>query len=137
MDYTLRVIVSQDDYRKVVLSKSEAEDVDTLIAALSKKLDLKYQFRLQYQDKDFDNEFVNLTDAKDIQDKSTVKIIQLSVLDSDDPDSIDESLLDGSFLTNASKDLDSTAGSSVTSDADTISVTSSEHGEKFRGLRNL
>ena len=137
MDYTLRVIVSQDDYRKVVLSKSEAEDVDTLIAALSKKLDLKYQFRLQYQDKDFDNEFVNLTDAKDIQDKSTVKIIQLSVLDSDDLDSIDESLLDGSFSASASKDLDSTAGSSVTSDADTISVTSSEHGEKFRGLRNL
>ena len=102
MKYTLRVIVSQDDYRKVVLHESEAEDVDTLTAALSKKLDIKYQFRLQYQDKDFDNEFVNLTDVKDIQDKSTVKIIQLSVLESDDLDSIDESILDGSFLTNAS-----------------------------------
>lgn len=66
MDYTLRVLVSQDDYRKVVLPKSDAEDVDTLTAALSKKLDIKYQFRLQYQDKDFDNEFFNLTDAKDI-----------------------------------------------------------------------
>lgn len=128
MDYTLRVLVSQDDYRKVVLPKSDAEDVDTLTAALSKKLDIKYQFRLQYQDKDFDNEFFNLTDAKDIQDKSTVKIIRLSVLDSDDLDSLDESILDGSFLTNASRDLDSTGGSSVTSDADTIAVTSSEHG---------
>lgn len=60
-----------------------------------------------------------------------MKIIRLSVLDSDDLDSLDESILDGSFLTNASRDLDSTGGSSVTSDADTIAVTSSEHGYKI------
>ncbi len=118
--YTLRIEVAADDYRKVSLAKGDLQDVNSLIAALALELEIRGEFRLQYEDVDFGHQFMNLTDINDVKDKSTLKVIRLSVLDSDL-----DSLLDGSFnLDKTTESVGETASSIDSDKADTISVTS-------------
>lgn len=52
--------------------------VEDLANEIKRQFDIEGDIRLQYMDSDFGNEFVNLNQMCDIQDKSTVKIIYLS-----------------------------------------------------------
>ena len=57
--YTFRIIVADNDFRRAVFSRKDLENVDSLIGAISTELEIEREFRLQYQDKDFNNEFFN------------------------------------------------------------------------------
>ncbi|XP_051802174.1 sterile alpha motif domain-containing protein 3-like isoform X1 [Acanthochromis polyacanthus] len=72
----LRIIVHDNDIRKITLS-GKPQTLDSLVEQLEEKLGLLYKFSLQYEDPDFNNAFVNLTDITDLPDKSTLKIIAL------------------------------------------------------------
>ncbi|XP_041832751.1 uncharacterized protein LOC121634278 isoform X2 [Melanotaenia boesemani] len=71
---TLRIIVHDTDIRKIILD-GKPQTLDSLIEQLEVKLDLQYKFSLQYEDPDFNNALVNLTDIADLPDKATLKII--------------------------------------------------------------
>ena len=126
--YTFRIIVKENDFRKGVFPVKDLENVESLISAIAVELELEGEFRLQYQDKDFNKEFFNLTDAsmKDISDKSTLKIIRKSVLDDLEPFNFDMDKT--SSLDDSSASLESMAGSDTT---DIISVSPSTSGESL------
>lgn len=76
MRITLRIIVHDSDIRKITLT-GKPQTLDSLVEQLEEKLDLQYKFSLQYEDPDFNNALVNLTDITDLPNKPTLKIIAL------------------------------------------------------------
>ncbi len=70
----LRVIVHENDIRKITLPV-KPQTVDSLLE--QEKLGLHYKFSLQFEDPDFNNSLVNLTDIADSPDKPTLKIVSL------------------------------------------------------------
>lgn len=76
MRTTLRIIVHDNDIRKITLS-GKPHTLDSLVEQLEEKLGLQYKFSLQYEDPDFNNALVNLTDITDLPGKPTLNIIAL------------------------------------------------------------
>ena len=71
---TLRVILTEADIRKVILN-TRPSTVEELISKLKESLGLQYNFSLQYQDPEFNNELCNLTDTEELPEKPTVKVL--------------------------------------------------------------
>lgn len=77
---TLRILVGGDhDPRKLTLEAGIPETVDELYLKIKTIFGLDKPFRLQYQDKDFGNEYMNLLSTCEIQDRSTLKIMYLPI----------------------------------------------------------
>ncbi len=110
----LLVIVSQDDSRKLLLPDGIPESVEKVREAFG----LNGRFRLQYQDKDFGDIFVNLTNTGEIQSLGTLKIIPLP-----DEDSFTAQTNDG---TQSNDDALSSVGSGDTDDTIILSPPGSE-----------
>lgn len=75
-----RVILDEVSAERLNLP-SRPETVTGLITELKNKLNLKYDFRLQFQDPEFDNALCNLVNMEDLPPKATVKIVK--VMESD------------------------------------------------------
>uniref|UniRef100_A0A8C6MAB0 PB1 domain-containing protein n=1 Tax=Nothobranchius furzeri TaxID=105023 RepID=A0A8C6MAB0_NOTFU len=75
MAATLRVILGVDNSSKLVLPSGIPGSVDILKEEIQRQFGLTEDFRLQYRDVEFDNEYMNLTTTGDIKDKSTIKVI--------------------------------------------------------------
>lgn len=75
MAATLRVVFGVDNASKLTLPCGIPTSVETLKEDIKRHFGLTEDFRLQYRDVDFDNEYMNLTTTTDIKDKSTVKVI--------------------------------------------------------------
>lgn len=73
---TMRVIVSEGDIRKMTMNP-RPYILEDLISWLKGTLQTNYNFTLQYQDPEFNNELCNLTDLSELPDKPTVKIIPI------------------------------------------------------------
>ncbi len=114
----LLVIVSQDDSRKLLLPDGIPESEDELIEKVREAFGLNGRFRLQYQDKDFGDIFVNLTNTGEIQSLGTLKIIPLP-----DEDSFTAQTNDG---TQSNDDALSSVGSGDTDDTIILSPPGSE-----------
>ncbi|XP_041825356.1 uncharacterized protein LOC121629698 isoform X2 [Melanotaenia boesemani] len=78
MAASLRVVLGVDNAAKLTLPRGIPVSVEDLMEEIKRQFSLPGNFRLQYRDIDFDNEFINLTDISEIKDKSTVKVIQLT-----------------------------------------------------------
>lgn len=74
----LRIILGSNNAEKLTIETGMPKSVEDLSNEIKRHFDIEGDIRLQYMDSDFDNEFVNLNQICDIQDKSTVKIIHLS-----------------------------------------------------------
>uniref|UniRef100_A0A3Q2T7Y7 PB1 domain-containing protein n=1 Tax=Fundulus heteroclitus TaxID=8078 RepID=A0A3Q2T7Y7_FUNHE len=74
----LRIILGSNNAEKLTIESGMPKYVEDLSSEIKRKFDIEGDIRLQYMDSDFDNEFVNLNQISDIQDKSIVKIIPLS-----------------------------------------------------------
>lgn len=114
----LLVIVSQDDSRKLLLPDGIPESVDELIEEVREAFGLNGRFRLQYQDKDFGDVFVNLTNTGELQSLGALKIIPLP-----DEDSFTAQTNDG---TQSNDDALSSVGSGDTDDTIILSPPGSE-----------
>ncbi len=114
----LLVIVSQDDSTKLLLPDGIPESEDELIEKVREAFGLNGRFRLQYQDKDFGDIFVNLTNTGEIQRLGTLKIIPLP-----DEDSFTAQTNDG---TQSNDDALSSVGSGDTDDTIILSPPGSE-----------
>lgn len=74
----LRVVFGANNAEKMTIVTGMPTTVEDLSYEIKRQFDIEGDIRLQYMDSDFDNEFVNLQQIGDIQDKSTVKVITLS-----------------------------------------------------------
>ncbi|KAK7886000.1 hypothetical protein WMY93_025621 [Mugilogobius chulae] len=75
----LRVILNSDNSVKMFLPTGIPETVEELIDHVRMLCSVEGNFRLQYQDRDFDNALVNLTSTSELNDCSTIKVISLDV----------------------------------------------------------
>lgn len=65
---SLRIFFNEDDARKITLTSGLPNSVEDLVSEIKTIFGLSQQFRLQYKDADFGNEYVNLMAISDIQD---------------------------------------------------------------------
>uniref|UniRef100_A0A3Q3RC73 PB1 domain-containing protein n=1 Tax=Monopterus albus TaxID=43700 RepID=A0A3Q3RC73_MONAL len=72
----LRVILDDVSAERLILP-SRPETVSALIFEVKNKLNLTYDFRLQFQDPEFDNALCNLVNIEDLKSKATIKIVRL------------------------------------------------------------
>ncbi|XP_073803642.1 uncharacterized protein [Danio rerio] len=78
----LRIVFGGDeDARKLALKTGIPKSVDELVLEIMTVFGVKQKFRLQYKDKDFGNEYMNLTSTTQIEDRDTLKVIFLSTDD--------------------------------------------------------
>lgn len=71
----LRVILGPDSSQRVVFSSGLPSTLTELETVIKTQYKIEYPFRLQFMDKLFDNEFVNLTAIEEIQNKATLKVV--------------------------------------------------------------
>lgn len=76
----LRIILGEDDARKLILPGGMPESTEELCQIIKNNFGLQQDFRLQYQDFDFGNEYLNLSVISEINDKATIKVVYLSTL---------------------------------------------------------
>ena len=77
----LRILFGgDDDSRKLTLTSIPAS-VEELVLEIKTAFGLREEFRVQYRDVEFGNEFMNLMETSEIQDKSTLKLIFVSCYD--------------------------------------------------------
>ena len=76
----LRVILDDVNAERVILP-SRPETVQALISEIKDKFNLTYDFRLQYEDPEFNNALNNLVNMEDLTAKATIKIVR--VIESD------------------------------------------------------
>lgn len=91
----LRVILDDVNAERLVLP-SRPETVHTLIFEVKNKLNLTYDFRLQFEDPEFDNALCNLVNIEDLPSKATIKIIRLIESDQSSTSTDDTLLLSDS-----------------------------------------
>lgn len=76
----LRVVIDDDDIRKLTLNK-RPDSIEELKTQMKDKLSLQYDVRLQYEDLDFNNALCNLTQITDLPERATLKVIPLVLLE--------------------------------------------------------
>lgn len=64
----------EDDARKLTIASGMPKSVDKLALEITTYFGVTEQFRIQYRDVEFGNEFLNLSSISDIQDRSTLKV---------------------------------------------------------------
>lgn len=72
----MRVVVNGNDIRKITLRR-KPETLDSLVEQLEEKLGLPHKFSLQYEDTDFINALINLTDIADLPERPTLNVFSL------------------------------------------------------------
>ena len=75
----LRVVIDEDDIRKLTLNE-RPQSIEELKVHLKDKLSLQYDFKLQYEDLDYNNALYNLTEITDLPERARLKIIPLLTL---------------------------------------------------------
>uniref|UniRef100_M4A4U3 Uncharacterized protein n=1 Tax=Xiphophorus maculatus TaxID=8083 RepID=M4A4U3_XIPMA len=72
----LKVILGESNTEKLTLPNGIPDSLDELLSKVTDTFGLKTNVRLQYMDKDFGNDFFNLSSTSDLEDLGTVKVIQ-------------------------------------------------------------
>ncbi|XP_034557216.1 uncharacterized protein LOC117825460 [Notolabrus celidotus] len=80
----LRIILGENDARKLILPAGIPDSIEELCQTIKTSFGLQQDFRLQNQDADFGNEFINLSVISEVVDKATIKVIFLQSFTEDD-----------------------------------------------------
>ncbi|XP_030597257.1 uncharacterized protein LOC115788393 isoform X2 [Archocentrus centrarchus] len=72
----LKVILAESNTEKLTLPNDIPDSLDELLSKVKDTFGLKTNIRLQYMDKDFGNDFFNLSSTSKLEDLGTVKVIQ-------------------------------------------------------------
>ncbi|XP_049333465.1 uncharacterized protein LOC125801192 [Astyanax mexicanus] len=72
----LKVILGENNTEKLTLPNGIPESLDELHSKIKTVFGIEGNIRLQYMDRDFDNEFFNLNSTSELQDLGTIKVIQ-------------------------------------------------------------
>lgn len=71
----LRVIIEEDDYRRLDLHSGKPKTVMDLHKTICDVFGIERDFRIQFMDPIFNNEFMNITSVQDIQNRGTIKLV--------------------------------------------------------------
>lgn len=116
----LRVIVADDDFRRLDVPSGMPRTLTDLQSTICQAFGIERDFRIQFMDPDFNNEFMNITSMQDIQDRSTIKLVYMANLDTSasllkqyptcslDSSASPESIQRNSSLSSSSSNSDST-----------------------------
>ena len=72
----LRVVLDDVNAERLIL-RPRPETINALITEVKNKLNLSYEFRLQFQDPEFDNALCNLVNMEDLPSKATIQVVRL------------------------------------------------------------
>ncbi|KAK0134008.1 hypothetical protein N1851_030444 [Merluccius polli] len=97
----LKIILTDGSCQRLTLSHGLAASVDDLMVELKKQCGLQGNFTLQFMDFLFGNEFLNLTSISEVQDRGTLKVIDMSR-----PTTISSRVSDSLSLSGGSVDTD-------------------------------
>lgn len=75
----LRIILGENNSQRLILPYGIPESVSELAQQIKRQCGVEGDFRLQFMDAEFGNEFTNLISISDVQDKSSIKVIFNSV----------------------------------------------------------
>jgi len=95
-NFKLRVIIDDKNIHKVTFP-SRPDSLKDLISLLKEKLHLTFDFELQFEDPDFDNQLCNLRAIEDLPPRATLKVVRGSDRDASSTatsDTADTVLLD-------------------------------------------
>ncbi|XP_028297007.1 uncharacterized protein LOC114458826 [Gouania willdenowi] len=73
----LRVIVEDNDYRRLDLPSGMPETLTELHNTIREAFGVEHDFNIQFMDPDFNNDFMNLTTVQDLQDRGTIKLVYM------------------------------------------------------------
>ncbi|KAI5608178.1 hypothetical protein C0J50_6956, partial [Silurus asotus] len=71
----LRIILGENNLQRLILKDGIPESLSELIQHINRQCGVEGDFRLQFMNADFNNEFTNMTSMSDVKDKSTIKVI--------------------------------------------------------------
>lgn len=75
---TFRVLFGcEDDARKLTIESGIPKTVEDLALKIKTFFQVTEQFRLQYKDKDMDDQFMNLISTSELEDKGTLKVVYI------------------------------------------------------------
>lgn len=74
----LKIILTDGSYQRFTLSQEIPPSIDDLVAEVKNQHGFKGNFKLQFMDSLFGNEFLNLTSISEVQDKDTLTVIDQS-----------------------------------------------------------
>lgn len=124
----LRIILGENNSQRVVLQDGMPTSVYDLTKEIAQQCNINGNFRLQFMDQDFDNEFMNLMSTSEIQDKSTLKVVFLTT-SSDHNDSPHEDSSQSGSACSSPAQTTSSCDSLIRSSSSTS--TNSEPSESF------
>jgi len=75
----LRIILGENSSQRLILPDGIPESVTELTQEIKRQCGIEGEFRLQFMDAEFGNEFTNLLSTSDVQDRSSIKVIFTSV----------------------------------------------------------
>ena len=75
---TFRVLFGgEEDARKLSIESGIPRTVEDLALKIKTFFEVTEKFRLQYKDKDMDNQFMNLLSTSELEDKGTLKVVYM------------------------------------------------------------
>lgn len=69
--------MEEDDFRRLDLRTGKPKTLMDLHNTIRDAFGIERDFRIQFMDPDFNNEFMNITSVQDIQDRSTIKLVYM------------------------------------------------------------
>jgi len=73
----LRVIIEDDDFRRLDLHSGKPKTLMDLHNTIRDAFGIERDFRIQFMDPDFNNEFMNISSMQDIEDRGTIKLVYM------------------------------------------------------------
>ncbi len=124
MSVQLRVIIEENNIRKLTLPTGFPNKVEDLVSEIIQTFQIHGEFGLLYEDKDFGNQFFTLNSTADLEDKATVKLVRNEPLITLDLHPLDESGL--SITQSTLETYPADDGEAYTSLADDVEPSSSQ-----------
>lgn len=74
----LKIILTDGSSQRLTFRGGLPASIDDFMIEVKKQCGLEGNFRLQFKDSMFGNEFLNLTTVSEVEDKGTIKIIDMA-----------------------------------------------------------
>lgn len=75
----VRILLTDGSSQRLSLAHGVPESLEDLVAEVKKQCNLHGNIKLQFMDSLFGNEFMNLTSVSEVEDRGTLRVIDLSV----------------------------------------------------------
>lgn len=126
----LRVIIEEDDFRRLDLHSGKPKTLMDLHSTICDAFGIERDFRIQFMDPDFNNEFMNITSVQDLQDRGIIKLVYMQdCLDMSPISGLNSSSPPGSSANPSSVHTSHSVSSLSSSDSDTTIILSHSDSE--------